>query len=222
MKIAVLYEDNHLIVVEKLAGILVQGDKSGDICLMDEVKKYLKEKYSKPGNVFLGLIHRLDRPVGGIVVFAKTSKGASRLSSQFREHSVEKKYYAIVKGKPKNKKGEIVSFLKKDEEHNIVHVYKKETLGAKRADLSWETVSGNKENTLLKIKLGTGRSHQIRAQLSSIGLPILGDTKYGKGSPLEDGSVALYGAGISFKTATGNEIKKIELPWPKYWERYLQ
>lgn len=221
MILNILYEDNHLIVVEKPAGMLVQADETHDPSLMDEVKKYLKEKYKKPGNVFLGLVHRLDRPVGGIVLFAKTSKGASRLSAQFRERSVEKYYYAVVGGKPAVKNGTIVSFLKKDEKKNMVEVFQKETPGAKRAELFWETILSGKKNTLLKIKLGTGRSHQIRAQLSSIGLPILGDVKYGAPAPLAAKSIALFAASLSFRLATRDETKTIELSWPKEWKKYL-
>jgi len=222
MNINVLYEDNHLIAVEKPAGMLVQGDKTGDICLMDEVKKYLKEKYNKPGNVFLGLLHRLDRPVGGVVLFAKTSKGASRLSEQFRERKVGKIYNAVVSGKPEKKEGKIVSFLKKDEKKNIVTVYQKEIPGAKLAELSWKVILRGERNSLLEIKLGTGRSHQIRAQLSSIGYPILGDEKYGAENHLPDRGIALCATEITFKLATSDESKKIEISWPKNWEEYLK
>lgn len=221
MTLNILYEDNHVIVVEKPAGMLVQADKTGDPCLMDEVKRYSKEKYKKPGNVFLGLVHRLDRPVGGIVLFAKTSKGASRLSEQFRERSVEKYYYAVVVGKVKEQSGRIISFLKKDKEKNTVEVFSGDTPGAKRAELFWEVVLSSAKNTLLKIKLGTGRSHQIRAQLASIGYPILGDLKYGAPKPLADKSIALFAASLSFRLATREEIKTLELPWPKEWEKYL-
>lgn len=222
MKLNVLYEDNHLIAVEKPAGTLVQADKTGDLSLMDEVKKYLKEKYKKPGNVFLGLVHRLDRPVGGIVLFAKTSKGASRLSEQFREREVEKYYYAVVAGKMEKSQGMIVSFLKKDKNKNVVEVFHREKPGTKRAELFWEVVRMGGENTLLKIKLGTGRSHQIRAQLSSIGHPILGDVKYGAAMALPDKSIALFAASLSFRLATLDETKTIRLPWPDDWKKYLK
>ncbi len=221
MKLNVLYEDNHLIVVEKSAGMLVQGDKTGDPNLMDEVKKYLKEKYKKPGNVFLGLVHRLDRPVGGVVLFAKTSKGASRLSAQWRERSVEKYYYAVVAGKMEKAEGEIVSFLKKDEKKNLVEVFNREMPGTKRAELFWEVEKVGDKNSLLKIKLGTGRAHQIRAQLASANHPILGDIKYGAPEPLADKSIALFSASLSFTSATGEKSETVELPWPKVWEKYL-
>lgn len=233
MALNVLYEDNHLIVVEKPAGMLVQADKTGNLCLMDEVKKYLKEKYKKPGNVFLGLVHRLDRPVGGVVLFAKTSKGASRLSAQFRERAVEKYYYAVVAGKMekslsvspfekgRGSAGEIISFLKKDEKKNVVEVFSREMPDAKRAELFWEVEKVGAKNTLLKIKLGTGRGHQIRAQLASIGHPILGDIKYGASEPLPDKSIALFSASLTFLSATGGKSETIELPWPKIWEKYL-
>lgn len=221
MKLNVLYEDNHLIAVEKPAGMLVQGDKTGDVCLMDEVKKYLKEKYGKPGNVFLGLVHRLDRPVGGVVLFAKTSKGASRISAQFRDRSVGKYYYAVVAGKMEEPQGEIFSFLKKDEEKNIVEVFPRETPGASRAELSWETVEAGKNNTLVKIKLGTGRPHQIRAQFSSVGHPVLGDVKYGAPKALAGGTIALFAASLTFRLATQEEKKTVELPWPAEWKKYL-
>ncbi len=221
MILNILYEDNHLIVVEKPAGMLVQADKTGDPTLMDEVKKYLKEKYKKPGNVFLGLVHRLDRPVGGVVLFAKTSKGASRLSAQFRERSVEKYYFAVAVGKMEKQSGAIVNFIKKDEIKNTVEVFLRETPASKRAELSWEVIRTSEKNTLLKIKLGTGRAHQIRAQLASIGHPILGDIKYGASEPLPDKSIALFAASLSFKLATQDVTKTIELPWPKEWEKYL-
>ena len=201
----VLYEDNHLIAVYKPAGILVQGDKTDDKCLMDEVKEYLKEKYKKPGSVFLGLLHRLDRPVSGIVLFAKTSKGASRLSEQIRNHTVRKVYHALVECPPKKKSGTLVNYLKKDEERNFVEVFDKPVDDALRAELDYEVVGEN----ILKIHLKTGRPHQIRAQLARIGCPIVGDSKYGSKIKYKDGQIALCATEFSFETATGG--KKIEL-----------
>lgn len=214
----VLYEDNHLIAVYKPAGTLVQGDKSGDISMMEEVKSYLKNKYSKPGNVFLGLIHRLDRNVDGIVLFAKTSKGASRVSEQFREHTVEKIYHAWVTGIVKEKNRTLVNYLKHDENQNYAEVFDTERRDADRAELSFELIKTEENFSLLKVKLKTGRHHQIRAQLSHIGHPIVGDSKYGSTIRLPDQKIALTETSISFTTATTDERKTITLEIPqKSW-----
>jgi 23S rRNA pseudouridine1911/1915/1917 synthase len=220
MALNVLYEDNHLIAVEKPAGILTQGDETGDESLMDVVKKYLKEKYKKPGNVFLGLLHRLDRPVSGIILFAKTSKGASRLSAQFRAREVEKIYNALVCGKPEKESGNLENYLKKDEKN------KKAVLASAKdgqlAKLSYEAVSSNGKYSLLKIKTETGRFHQIRFQLSLVGLPIVGDLKYGAPFALPDKSIALSATHISFETATTKEKKEISIQTPEIWNVYLR
>ncbi len=214
----VLYEDNHLIAVYKPAGTLVQGDKSGDISMMEEVKSYLKNKYSKPGNVFLGLIHRLDRNVDGIVLFAKTSKGASRVSEQFREHTVEKIYHAWVTGIVKEKNRTLVNYLKHDENQNYAEVFDTEKRDADRAELSFELIKTEENFSLLKVKLKTGRHHQIRAQLSHIGHPIVGDSKYGSTIRLPDQKIALTETSISFTTATTDERKTVTLEIPqKSW-----
>jgi len=217
MKLKVLYEDNHLIAVYKPAGILTQGDRSKDVCMMDMVKDYLKEKYHKPYNVFLGLLHRLDRQVSGIVLFAKTSKGASRLSEQFRSRKVEKIYHAVVLGEPKQDREKLISFLKKNEKEKI-----------KRAELFYEVLAFNKKYSLLKIKLQTGRFHQIRVQLSSMGFPILGDIRYGAPFLLPDKNIALSATSLSFKTATkpsfakATESKKeVSIPIPGEWREYV-
>ncbi|MDD5144995.1 MAG: RNA pseudouridine synthase [Candidatus Pacebacteria bacterium] len=215
----ILYEDNHLIAVFKPAGFLTQGDKSGETSLFDEVKKYLKEKYKKPGNVFLGLLHRLDRPVSGIVLFAKTSKGASRISEQFRNHEVKKIYYALVSGKPKEARGELVNYLKKDELTRKTSVSDEE--GAK-ATLLYELVVSNDKYSLLRITLGTGKFHQIRAQLSAVGFPILGDTKYGSSTSLPGREIALVSCQLSFKLATKDEEKTISVPLPEEWRKYIK
>lgn len=218
MEIKVLYEDNHLIAVYKPAGTLVQGDKSGDSSLLDKVKAYLKNKYQKPGNVFLGLIHRLDRNVDGIVLFAKTSKGASRVSEQFRNHTIQKVYHAWVHGIVKEKSKALVNFLKHDENQNFAEVFDKETKGADRAELSYELVKTDGDFSLLKIILKTGRHHQIRAQLSHIGHPIVGDSKYGSTVRLPDQKVALTATSLSFETATTKEHKTVSLEIPeKSW-----
>ena len=185
----VLYEDNQIIVVEKPANIPSQGDKTGDKDMLTIVKEYIKVKYNKPGNVYLGLVHRLDRPVGGIMVFARTSKSASRLSEEVRNKTFEKHYLAIVNGKMENPKGTLEDYLWKDEKNNTSYVVKETKKNAKKAALDYEVVSYNKEEnlSLIKIDLHTGRHHQIRVQLSSRGHAIYGDAKYhgrGKGQGL--------------------------------------
>lgn len=215
MEIKVLYEDNHLIAVYKPAGVLVQGDKSGDSSLLDEVKAYLKNKYQKPGNVFLGLIHRLDRNVDGVVLFAKTSKGASRLSEQFRNHTIKKEYHAWVHGILKEKIATLVNFLKHDENQNFAEVFDSEMKSADRAELSYELIKSEGDFSLIKIALKTGRHHQIRAQLSHIGHPIVGDSKYGSAVRLLDQKVALTATALSFETATTKEQKTVSIEIPK-------
>lgn len=215
MEIKVLYEDNHLIAVYKPAGVLVQGDKSGDSSLLDEIKAYLKNKYQKPGNVFLGLIHRLDRNVDGVVLFAKTSKGASRLSEQFRNHTIKKEYHAWVHGILKEKSATLVNFLKHDENQNFAEVFDSEMKSADRAELSYELIKSEGDFSLIKIALKTGRHHQIRAQLSHIGHPIVGDSKYGSAVRLPDQKVALTATALSFETATTKEQKTVSIEIPK-------
>ena len=177
----VIYEDNHIIVVEKIPNIPSQSDKTGDIDMLTIVKEYIKQKYQKPGNVYLGLVHRLDRPVGGIMIFAKTSKSASRLSNQVREKTFEKKYLAIVDGKFENKVGTLEDYLYKDERNNISKVVKPTKKNAKLAKLDYEVLKYDeaKNLSLVKINLHTGRHHQIRVQLSNVGHSIFGDQKYG-------------------------------------------
>lgn len=233
-ELKILYEDNHLIAVFKPAGLLVQpaspktlsrggGDITREATLMDEVKEYLKEKYKKPGNVFLGLVHRLDRPVSGIILFAKTSKGAARISEQIRERKIRKIYHAVVGGELQPASGTLKDFLKKDEEKRIAIISKK---GAgDLAELDYETVKTNGKFSLLKINLKTGRFHQIRAQLATIGYPIAGDKKYGAKDTLPDGAIALCATELSFETTTSpaagqaTEIKTIKIDWPKEWEK---
>lgn len=205
-----------MIAVYKPAGILVQADVTGDPTLMDEVKYYLKQKYHKLGNVFLGLIHRLDRNVAGVVLFAKTSKGASRVSEQFRNHTVKKIYHAVVVGVPKEKKALLVHFLTKNEKNNVTSVSDKQTAESQRAELSYEVVKANNTYSLLKIILGTGRSHQIRAQMAAIGHPLVGDVKYGSKEKLPDNAIALVATSLSFETATTGESITVEVPLPSY------
>ena len=180
-KLKVIYEDNHIIVVEKPVNIPSQGDKTGDIDMLSIIKDYLKEKYNKPGNVYLGLVHRLDRPVGGVMVFAKTSKAASRLSEEVRLKEFQKTYLVIVNGKMENKKGTLEDYLLKNERNNISKVVKENTKNSKLAILDYEVLKYDEEIDLsvLKINLHTGRHHQIRVQLSSRNHSIYGDQKYG-------------------------------------------
>src|SRR3989344_9126369 len=217
--IKILYEDNHLIAVFKPAGILSQPDKTGDISIIDEVKKYLKEKYKKPGQVFLGLLHRLDRPVSGIILFAKTSKGASRLSEQFRNHTIEKTYHAIVVGKPEKSRGVLTNLLGKDTKS----MKAREFADGQEAVLHYEVIKSNEKPigtaqgrySLLKIKIEGGKFHQIRAQLSLAGFPILGDMKYGAKAPLPDEVIALCATSLSFKKATEDTIVDVVIDLPK-------
>ena len=180
-KLKVIYEDNHIIVVEKKPNIPSQSDKTGDIDMLTLVKNYIKEKYNKPGNVYIGLVHRLDRPVGGIMIFARTSKSASRLSNQVREKIFKKKYLAVVDGKFEKDQGTLENYLYKDERHNMSKVVKKEKKNAKLAKLDYKVLKYNpvKDLSLVEINLHTGRHHQIRVQLSNFGHSIFGDQKYG-------------------------------------------
>lgn len=228
--IKILYEDNHIIAVVKPAGVLSQGDKTGDVSMLGQVRKYLKDKYNKPGNVFVGLLHRLDRPVSGILLFAKTSKGASRLSEQFRNHTIQKTYNGIVSGVPKEKEGHIKEDVKKisffaqgfahktDEE--ILAAVKKATK-TRAAELSYQVVKTSNKYSVLKIMPKTGRFHQIRIQMAQMGHPILGDVKY-KGQRWHDQkSIALCATGLSFRSATGEKKIDLKIDLPKEWEKYL-
>ena len=181
MKLKVIYEDNHIIVVEKIPNVPSQEDETGDISMMSLVKDYIKEKYNKPGNVYLGLVHRLDRPVGGVMIFAKTSKAASRLSNQVREKVFKKEYLAVVDGKLEQEKGTLENYLYKDKKTNTSYVVNKDKKDSKYAKLDYEVIKYDKENdlSLIKINLYTGRHHQIRVQLSNFGHSIYGDQRYG-------------------------------------------
>lgn len=212
--VKVLYEDNHLIAVFKPGGILVQGDETGDKCLMDEVKEYLKIKYNKPGQVFLGLIHRLDRPVSGIVLFAKTSKGASRLSDQVRSRKVKKVYQALVEGVLEDKSNTLMNYILKDEKINKVEVFDFEMPGALYAELDYRVLKTDGKNSWLEVNLKTGRPHQIRSQLAYIGHPIIGDVKYGAKSALPDKTINLCATLMNFETATGGETKTVTVAPP--------
>ncbi len=191
--IDIIYEDNHLLVVEKPANLLVQKDNTNDIDLLTVLKQDLKKRYQKPGNVHLGLLHRLDRPVGGIMVFAKTSKAASRLSNQIKNHQMQKKYYAIVEGTFQKKKGTMIDYLKKDEKKNQVFIRE----DGKESILNYQIIKEHEEYSLVDIDLKTGRSHQIRVQFSSRNHPLYGDQKYNKHSKPKE-QIALYAYELSF------------------------
>ncbi len=210
-----LFEDNHLIIVNKKSGTLVQSDQTGDTPLVDEVKDYLAKKYNKPGNVFCGVIHRLDRPVSGLVIFAKTSKALVRMNELFKEHThIEKKYLAIVLHKPKNAEDTLVHWLVKNTQKLYAMVYTKEVRNSQRAELSFKHLSSIDRNHLLEITLKTGRFHQIRAQLSKIGSTIVGDLKYGAPVPNTDASICLHSYMCTFLHPVKNEKMTVIAPLP--------
>ena len=218
----VLYEDNHIIVINKAAGEIVQGDKTGDKSLCDTMKLYIKEKYAKPGNVFIGLPHRLDRPVSGIVVFAKTSKALERLNRMFSEGSVKKIYWAITKEKPQQPEADIDSWILRNEKMNKSFSYPKEVKGAKRALLHYRQIDASQNYNLIEVELKTGRHHQIRCQLASIGCPIKGDLKYGAKRSNPDGSISLHARYIEFIHPVSKELIAITAPLPddKLWQSF--
>ena len=218
----VLYEDNHIIVINKRAGEIVQGDKTGDTPLCDTMKQYLKEKYAKPGNVFIGLPHRLDRPVSGIVVFAKTSKALERLNRMFSEGAVKKIYWALTKGIPTPAEADIDSWILRNEKMNKSFSYPKEVKGAKHALLHYRLVAASQNYNLIEVELKTGRHHQIRCQLSSIGCPLKGDLKYGAQRSNPDGSISLHARYIEFTHPVSKETIAITAPLPgdKLWQSF--
>ena len=214
-KLNVLYEDNHIIIVSKSSSEIVQGDKTGDIPLSDMVAAYLKEKYNKPGNVFVGVAHRLDRPVSGVVVFAKTSKALSRLNDMFRLGKVDKRYLAIVKNRPSEIESELVHYLVRNEQKNRSFAYNKEVAGSKKSVLKYRLVGSSTNYNLLEIELMTGRHHQIRCQLSKIGCSIKGDLKYGAKRSNPDGGISLHSRRVEFIHPVRKEPISITAPTPK-------
>lgn len=219
----VIYEDNHLLIVNKEAGVLVQGDQTGDKTLTDYAKDWLREKYDKPGNIFCGVVHRLDRPVSGAVILAKTSKGLERMNKLFRSKEVYKTYWAVVKRRPKDEKGKLVHWLIKDPSRNVTTAHRVEVEGAKRSELNYKVLGKLNEHYLLEIQPLTGRPHQIRVQLAEIGSPIRGDVKYGFSKPNPDGSINLHAKNLKFDHPIKKEPLFIRagLPENAFWEQFL-
>jgi len=220
----VIYEDNHLLIVNKRAGILVQGDKTGDKTLTDVLKEYIKVKYEKPGEVFLHPVHRLDRPVSGLVVFARTSKALERMMELFRRREIQKTYWAITRRKPNPLKGKLTHWLLKNEEKNITTAYEEPTGKAQKAELNYKYIGKINLHHLIEVEPITGRPHQIRVQLSTIGCPIRGDIKYGYDKPNPDGSINLHARRLYFI----HPIKKTPIlcraavPNNTFWEEFLE
>ncbi|SDT92006.1 23S rRNA pseudouridine1911/1915/1917 synthase [Polaribacter sp. Hel1_33_78] len=210
----VLFEDNHIIIVNKRSGDITQGDKTGDKPLSDVVKEYVKVKYNKAGNVFLGVVHRLDRPTSGVIIFARTSKALERLNKMLRDKTIRKTYWAIVKGTPKKEKDTLINFLKKNPKNNKSSVYNKEITDSKKAILHYNVIKKLDNYSLIEIDLETGRHHQIRAQLSFIGFPIKGDLKYGFNRSNKDGSIHLHARKIVFTHPVSKEEISIIAPGP--------
>ena len=210
----IIFEDNHLLVINKDAGVLVQGDKTGDTPLSDLAKAYVKEKYQKPGNVFCGVVHRLDRPTSGAVVFARTSKALERLNAQFRDKNTSKVYWAIVAAKPPKNSDSLVHFLKKNEKQNKSYATLTEVAGSKKAILTYRLLISSDKYHLLEIELETGRHHQIRVQLATIGCEIKGDVKYGARRSNSDGSIGLHARFLEIDHPTTKERIKIVAPVP--------
>ena len=211
----ILHEDNHIIVVNKRVGDIVQGDKTGDKPLSEVVKEYIKEKYNKPGEVFLGVVHRLDRPTTGIVVFARTSKALTRLNELFSNRETQKTYWAIVKNKPEKDQDTLVHYLKRNEKNNTSKAHLKEVPESKKASLDYKIIKTLDNYFALEINLHTGRHHQIRAQLQAIGCPIKGDLKYGFDRSNPDGGIHLHARKLSFIHPVSKEVIEIIAPAPK-------
>ncbi|GAA4830453.1 RluA family pseudouridine synthase [Algivirga pacifica] len=220
----ILYEDNHIIVVNKEAGVLVQGDSTGDEPLSDKVKAYIKKKYDKPGDVYLATIHRLDRPVSGVVLFARTSKAADRLSKQFQDRSVKKTYWALVSNRPPEDEDTLIHWIKKDTEKNRVHCYESDRRGGQRAELSYKLLGKVGQYYLVQVNPKTGRPHQIRAQLAKIGCTINGDLKYKDKIKNRNGSIHLHARQLEFMHPTKKEPVRItaKLPEDKFWQNFTQ
>ncbi len=218
----VVYEDNHLLVVNKSPGVLVQGDATGDKPLVEHCKEYIKEKFNKPGAVFLGVVHRLDRPVSGLVVLARTSKALERMNELFRERETQKTYWALVNNKPPKESGTLVHWLLKDEKKNKTTAFSRETSGALRSELHYKIIAQAHHLLLLEITPVTGRPHQIRVQLASMGCPIVGDVKYGYPDANNDGSISLHARRLEFIHPVKKESIVLEAPLPEngFWNNF--
>lgn len=216
----IVYEDNHLIIIYKHSGEIVQGDKTGDVPLSEDVKCYLKEKYQKPGNVFLGVVHRLDRPVAGLVVFAKTSKALTRLNKMFRDGEVHKTYWAITKNLPPQPEGTLTHWLVRNEKQNKSYAYDHEVPHSKKAILKYRLIGQSDHYCLLEVNLMTGRHHQIRCQLAHMGCPIKGDLKYGAQRSNPDGSICLLAHHVEFVHPVSKQLISLDSPLPedKLWQ----
>lgn len=210
----ILYEDNHLIAINKQVSDIVQKDKTGDEALEDKVKAYIKEKYQKPGDVFLGVTHRIDRPVSGVVLFARTSKALERINELFQEKQVEKIYWALVKERPPQNEATLIHYIKRDQEKNKSYAFDKEVPSSKKAITHYKLLGASDKFFLLEIRIETGRHHQIRCQLAKIGCPIRGDLKYGFPRSNPDGGISLHAKNIKFKHPVKNEEITIEAPFP--------
>jgi 23S rRNA pseudouridine1911/1915/1917 synthase len=212
----VLYEDNHCLVLNKPAKLLTMGDKTGEATLLQQAKQYIKQKYNKPGDVYLGVVHRLDRPTSGVVLFARTSKAAGRLSDQLRRHAMTKTYLALVEGAPRQLSGTLSSWLFKNRETNLVRVVKPGTHESQHAELSYRVIKQCGQKSLLEVMPQTGRSHQIRVQLAEMGTPIVGDRKYGSQTKL-GGKICLHASSLEFQHPTTKETVNVAAPLPDYF-----
>jgi 23S rRNA pseudouridine1911/1915/1917 synthase len=219
----IVYEDNHLLIVNKNSGILTQGDKTGDVTLPDLAKNYLRERYDKPGNIFCGVVHRLDRPVSGLVVLAKTSKGLERMNELFQKRKVNKVYWAVTEKNPPKKADRLVHYLSKDEKSNTVQVFDYDVPETQKAELKYKVLGVVNKNVLIEVSPLTGRPHQIRAQLAHIGCPIKGDVKYGSPRPAREGRIYLHARRLDFIHPVKNEpvICIAGLPDDSFWNEFL-
>lgn len=218
----VIYEDNHIIIVNKNCSEIVQGDKTGDKPLSEIVKEWIKEKYNKPGNVFCGVVHRLDRPVTGIVIFAKTSKALPRLNEMFKNKEVKKSYWAIVKNVPKEESGTLTHYLVRNQKQNKSYAYDMEKPDSKKAILHYKLIAKSDKYNLIEVDLETGRHHQIRCQLAKIGCPIKGDLKYGAERSNPDGGISLHARKVSFIHPVSKELVEVIAPSPEenLWQAF--